>query len=97
MNPLDQMHPFGIAIAILGICLFFAIALVVLVHWGIKHTSKQESEKWQKQHPDLALIALPVVYVQPYENGVMIQDSKSRLHYFTDRGYRWEPLENIEI
>ncbi|WP_282782275.1 hypothetical protein [Phaeodactylibacter xiamenensis] len=85
---------------ILAIILFLicSMGFLISITWAMKRYQQHNQQEWKhKQHPDLALIALPVVYVQPYENGVMIQDSKSRLHYFTDRGYRWEPLENIEI
>lgn len=86
----------GFSIAI-GFCIS-AIGFFIAMAWALKRYEKHYRNEWKhKKHPELALIALPVVYIQPYENGVMIQDSKSRLHYFTDRGYLWEPLEEIEI
>jgi hypothetical protein len=90
------MEDFLIAAAMISMIVLFAFLLFGLVHLLLWYNKKQE-KTWKKHHPDLALIALPVVYVQPFENGVIIQDSKQRLHYFTDRGYSWEPLENIEI
>lgn len=100
MSLLDQMHPVFIAFIIIGMSVFIIIALSVLVRWGIRYRrkQKQQEKEWDKQHPSLALIALPVVYLQAHEDGVIIQDSKQRLHYFSKhRGYSWEPLENIEI
>lgn len=100
MSLLDQMHPIFIAFIIIGMSVFIIIGLTVLVRWGIRYSRKQKQRKkdWDQQHPGLALIALPVVYLQAHEDGVILQDSKQRLHYFSKhRGYSWEPLENIEI
>ncbi len=100
MSLLDQMHPIFIAFIIIGMSVFIIIGLTVLVRWGIRYSRKQKQRKkdWDQHHPGLALIALPVVYLQAHEDGVIIQDSKQRLHYFSKhRGYSWEPLENIEI
>ncbi|WP_282774713.1 hypothetical protein [Phaeodactylibacter xiamenensis] len=85
-----------IAASLISIVFLFSFLFFGLVSLIIRFNTKQE-KTWQKQHPDLALIALPVIYVQPYENGVIIQDSKQRLHYFTDRGYSWEPLDEIKL
>ena len=87
----------GFSIAI-GFCIA-AIGFFIAMTWALKRYEEHNRNEWKhKKHPDLALIALPIVYVQMYENGVIIQDSKQRLHYFTNPGgYRWEPLENIEL
>lgn len=86
---------------ILAVVLFLicSVGFLVGITWAMKRYEEHNRNHWKhKKHPDLALIALPVVYVQPFENGVIIQDSKQRLHYFTKPGgYRWEWLENIEL
>lgn len=87
----------GFSIAI-GFCIA-AIGFFIAMTWALKRYEEHNRDEWKhKKHPDLALIALPVVYIQAHEDGVIIQDSKQRLHYFSKhRGYSWEPLENIEL
>jgi hypothetical protein len=85
---------------ILTILLLLNLTVMVIIGvlWIMLRNKCKEREAWNKQHPDLALIALPLVYIQPYQDGAIIQDSKQRLHYFhKDKGYSWEPLENIEL
>lgn len=91
------MEHFFMAFAVLGTAFLSVFLVLGMAHLFIRHNQKQEKTS-KKQHPNLALIALPVVYVQMCKDGVIIQDSKQRLHYFTNPGgYRWEPLENIEL